>query len=143
MIPIRAAKLDRGIRIAALIALILVACLNLGSAIAQALPYWDRAVDDVSQHVQRVLPMRDMLPANGEVGYLSDIDPGDVNLVPEADRDYYLTQYALAPLVVIRTTDRDIVVGNFRQLPTRALPDGVVQVRNFGGGVMLLKRRVE
>lgn len=85
---------------------------------------YDKRFDDV----------RKMLPKHGVIGYLSD-SSGNVG-------NYYLTQYALAPLVVDNSTDHHFVVGNFADAhsPISINHDWVL-VRDFGDGVVLIVNR--
>jgi len=72
-----------------------------------------------------------MLPSRGVIGYIGE--PGTAGLA-----DYYLTQYALAPLVLDRSSKHPIVVGNFPgSLPSAASFNGLHLERDFGNGVLL------
>lgn len=85
---------------------------------------YDKRFDDV----------RKMLPEHGVVGYLGD-SPGNVG-------NYYLTQYALAPLVVDNSTDHHFVIGNFGDAhSTIPLDRDWILLRDFGNGVILLENR--
>jgi hypothetical protein len=87
--------------------------------------------DDVSKRSnQRFAAVKPHLPANGVIGYIGE---GGNSSTP----DYYLTQYALAPLVVDRSTLHAIVIGNFPLAPPSALPPNLRLVQDFGGGVLL------
>ncbi len=63
------------------------------------------------------------------MGYIGE--PG-----PAANGDYYLTQYALVPLIVERSTEHPFVIGNFPH-STPPMPDNLRLIRNFGHGVLL------
>jgi hypothetical protein len=74
------------------------------------------------------------LPARGVVGYVSD----DL----EAAREYFLTQYTLAPLVVDRAVGHPLVVGNFfdpATAPAVAARQQLRLVHDVGEGVMLFR----
>jgi len=71
------------------------------------------------------------LPASGVVGYIGE--SGD-----SSTPNYYLTQYALAPIVVDRSTHHPIVIGNLPLSPPSDLPPSLRLVEDFGGGVLLL-----
>lgn len=90
---------------------------------------------DLATYYQaRFKPLRPLLPRHGIVGYVSD--------GPDATREYYLTQYALAPLVLDRTAARSVVVGNFfdpRHAPAIAARWKLVLLRDLGEGVMLYR----
>src|ERR1700756_2503575 len=87
--------------------------------------------DDVSkQSDQRFATVKSRLPANGVIGYVGE---GGNSSTP----DYYLTQYALAPLVVDRSTHHAIVIGNFPISPPSSLPSNLRLIEDFGNGVLL------
>jgi len=72
------------------------------------------------------------LPTRGVVGYWGA--PGD------SIEYYYLAQYALAPLVVDRSLNHPLIVGN-APLSTAELPPDIEVLRDFGNGVLLLARK--
>jgi hypothetical protein len=80
---------------------------------------------------QRFAAVKTRLPATGIIGYIGG--SGD-----SSTPDYYLTQYALAPLVVDRSTHHAIVIGNFPLSPPSSLPPNLRLVEDFGRGVLLL-----
>ena len=92
--------------------------------------------DDVSAKEKRLASLKQALPARGVVGYVSDY-PDEI----EATGHYYLAQYTLAPLVVVRGSDHPLVVGNFGA-PVPAAPPaaGLVLIKDFGDGVVLFGR---
>jgi hypothetical protein len=88
--------------------------------------------DDISKRSdQRFAAVKTRLPASGVIGYIGE--SGD-----SSTPDYYLTQYALAPLVVDRSTHHAIVIGNFPLSPPSDLPPNLRLVEDFGSGVLLL-----
>ncbi|UCC71612.1 MAG: hypothetical protein JSV86_14665 [Gemmatimonadota bacterium] len=94
--------------------------------------------DRASRHEARFAPLREQLPARGVVGYASDgLAAGSFTSL-EAMQDYFLTQYSLAPLIVVRGADPPLVVGNFRTAQS-ALPEGTTVLRDLGDGVVLLR----
>ena len=87
--------------------------------------------DDISKRSdQRFAALKARLPAGGVIGYLGET--GDF-----ATPDYYLTQYALAPLVVDLSPNHSLVVGNFPSSPPFRIPQNLRLVEDFGQGVML------
>ena len=78
--------------------------------------------------------LRKALPGRGVVGYVSD-ETDEF----EKTENYYLTQYVLAPLVVVRGADRPWVVGNFGHGGQSAAAAGarLTPVKDFGDGVVL------
>ncbi|MBZ5685821.1 MAG: hypothetical protein LAP86_12385 [Acidobacteriia bacterium] len=75
--------------------------------------------------------MKTRLPATGVIGYIGESGNSSTP-------DHYLTQYALAPLVVDRSTHHAIVIGNFPLSPPSNLPPNLRLVKDFGSGVLLL-----
>ena len=93
-----------------------------------------RGRHDLARYEARFDELRKMLPPRGVVGYVSD--------KPHAVREYYLTQYALAPVIVEGTSARPLVVGNFFDARAAAQIAGsqkLVMLKDFGKGVMLFR----
>ncbi len=67
----------------------------------------------------------------GVIGYLGESGNSSTP-------DYYLTQYALAPLVVDRSSHHAIVIGNFPLSRPSDLPPNLRLVEDCGSGVLLL-----
>jgi hypothetical protein len=104
------------------------------------------APDEISTYEQRFQAVRAALPARGVVGYLGRTDPAGRT---PAERDasslldfkrYLLTQYALAPVVLIESTEPDFVVGNFDPGRAPPTPAGFRIERDFGTGLVLFRR---
>ena len=81
---------------------------------------------------QRFAALRDVLPRRGVIGYIGQ---------SEGVGQYYLTQYALAPLVVDHSLNHSIVIGNFPTSRPRELPNNLELVRDFGDGVLLFANK--
>lgn len=82
---------------------------------------------------QRFAALREALPKHGVVGYIGA--SGD------SLGYYYLTQYALAPVVVDRSPHHAIVIGNFPKSSRPELPENLTLVKDFGNGVLLLANK--
>jgi hypothetical protein len=124
----------------ALVALVLLALASDGDTIRRMLArrYHAGDVRHVGPYERRFDGMRPLLPRRGVVGYLSDR--------MDADEQYVLTQYSLAPLVVLRSPGHAVVVGNFFEPgtgPALARQHGLVVIRDFGRGLLLLRRTGE
>lgn len=94
--------------------------------------------DDITLYTSRFEGLRRRLPAGGVVGYLS-YDGQEA----QGTAMYYLAQYALAPMVVDRSANHSLVVGNFPgPVPPaeRFLSLGLTLQGDFGNGVLLLGR---
>jgi hypothetical protein len=102
--------------------------------------------DDISANERRFAALRPLLPAHGLVGYLSDPElagatPRDSNAAAlHQFRRYLLAQYALAPALLVKGTEPELVVGNFDPGTTPTAPAGLRIVRDFGDGLVLLRR---
>lgn len=83
---------------------------------------------------RRFFMLKTRLPNQGVVGYIGE--SGD-----SATPDYYLTQYALAPLVVDNSTNHAIVIGNFPASHSAGIPQNLRLVEDFGNGVLLLANK--
>src|SRR5215831_10951657 len=93
--------------------------------------------DDISSRSDhRLAVLKGCLPSNGVVGYIGE--NGD-----SAAPDYYLTQYALAPLVIDLAPNHVIVVGNFPSSPPSQIPRNLRVVKDFGNGVILFSSKEE
>lgn len=95
--------------------------------------------DPISRFEKRFEKIRPLLPSHGVVGYLGD-ERDDEH---ESGRSFYLTQYALAPTIVIRSTSADFVVVNLRDAAESVVPaamEGWVLLRDCSNGVRLYRR---
>ena len=94
---------------------------------------------------ERLQRLRAHLPGRGVVGYVSDGWNGSSFTTVEALQDYFLTQYSIAPVIVVRRTDLPIVVGNYpadsaaETTGARTFRAGLVVRRDLGDGVLLLE----
>jgi hypothetical protein len=93
--------------------------------------------DDISSRSDvRFAALKAYLPASGVVGYIGETGNSSTP-------DYYLSQYALAPLVVDFSTNHAIVVGNFPSSLPAQIPQNLRLVKDFGNGVMLFSSKEE
>jgi hypothetical protein len=87
------------------------------------------STDDIAKRSdQRFAALKAALPPRGVVGYIGDSSD------PVAD--YYLAQYALAPLVIDRSPNHPLVIANFLSARPSA-SDHLQLVTDFGNGVLL------
>lgn len=129
------------VRLGALLLLVGTALLtnlaNWGGALWSGRP--GAARDGVALADKRCQALKGDLPGRGIVGY---VDDGQDDL--DSTKEYYLTQYALAPVVVARNAERDLVVGNFRRADSgarKAASAGLEVVRDYRNGLFLLRRK--
>ena len=98
--------------------------------------------DRISQYERRFEGLKKILPTHGVVGYLSHRQAQDIRF-DAGTAEFYLTQYALAPLIVIHSPERDLVIGNFgafRVDPEIFKDRDLTLIKDFGNGVMLFRR---
>ena len=99
--------------------------------------------DSITLYEQRFEDLKKELPVHGIVGYITNKRCKEVLHNVDTASYYYLTQYALSPIIIDNNPDRDLVVGNFdnnhfyKMLKNREL------VKDFGRGVLLLKRKAK
>jgi len=82
---------------------------------------------------QRFFALGTQLPARGVIGYVGESDN-------RGTEDYYLAQYALAPLVIERSPNHPLVIASFPN-SRPVLPENLQLVRDFGNGVLLLSNK--
>lgn len=97
--------------------------------------------DRITLHASRLERVKKALPRHGTVGYISNLKADDIRFDPGFG-EYYLTQYALAPLVVAYSSDQPLVVGNFRGAASVASATlrNMVVAKDFGNGLLLFHR---
>lgn len=116
----------------ALVIFIFCCLLSTARILREAPKPWRIQPDDIAQRSdQRFAAVKQVLPNRGVVGYIGE--PGDSSLP-----DYYLAQYALAPLVVDRSIQHKIILGNFPSLQVPISVPGLRKIQDFGNGVALL-----
>lgn len=92
--------------------------------------------DDIAQRSERRFAvLKSELPAQGTVGYIGE--SGDSALP-----DYYLAQYALAPLVVDHKPNHPLVIGNFSTSSMRDVPSGLEEIKDYGDGIVLFRNQI-
>jgi len=118
-----------------------VSLLSVGRLFFQVADFYPKAPspDGVTEFEGRFAVLRGMLPPKGIIGYMTDPDTpaADTN----AQAEYHLTQYALAPILVVNSSQQRFVIGNFhRAVTTGGLRDrGFKTLREFGNGIVLLE----
>jgi len=138
-------KLDRRTR--ARIALPLFVLLAVASGIEVAarwaVPNLRAAggLDPVTHYDLRYQPLRAQLPPRGLVGYVSDKQVAGRFTSLEGMQEYFMTQYSLAPVIVVVGTDHDLVVGNFQATRQARIPAELRgrRVIDLGDGVFLFE----
>lgn len=130
--------------------LVMVLALNL-PATAREFRLFRSEVDLVTLISDRLAPVIGKLPPYGEIGF--QFDPRaqsdgttagtlySVRPLPNHDTlvNFTIIQYALAPRILVNSTDYPHVIGCFNQ-PLPKLPDPRLKVQDYGGGVCLIQK---
>jgi len=104
------------------------------------------AADQAGYNDRRFQALREALPGRGVIGYLDDGRAGGSFTSEEAFFNYFYAQYSLAPVIVVRSTVPQLVVGNFIEAAadtsgssSESIPAGFHMLSDFGDGVVLLE----
>ena len=106
---------------------------------------WSRTppADAITVRSQRFTELRKVLPERGTIGYLADgpldrpLGDGTVESV------FDIAQYCLAPLILVHSTQPDLIVGDFSTPEAGAQivsAQHLVVIRQFQNGVYLLRK---
>jgi hypothetical protein len=100
--------------------------------------------DEISSYEKRFYPLKGMMPVGAVVGYVTDIPSQGVVSDAAALARYYVTQYALAPTIVVNTIEQPVVVGDFHGDPLVSNKDAISALlprMDLGNGVILFTRK--
>ena len=137
----------------AIIAIIICALYVNVFLLYECVVFPESIIENISGYLNRFVTLRDVLPRHGAVGYIDGLDddelstPGKKYSLDEElpTQRIYLAQYALSPVILVRSLDYQLVVGNFINPP----PDlemyrkmGLVPLRDFGNGIIMFKREL-
>jgi hypothetical protein len=90
-----------------------------------------------AQYEKRFAEVKKFLPQFGAIGYLGETGPDE-------NPEYYLAEYALAPVIVDRSPQHALVLGNFHSSQSglmAAQVTGLTLIHDFGNGVLLFGAR--
>ena len=101
--------------------------------------------DPIADWEQRFKPLKERLPfTRGVIGYISDSSiPGAVYSSANDSGEYVLTQYVMAPIILIQGTGQEWNIGNFGKQAYKIWSQsnhGQFEVIPFGGNIYLLHR---
>ena len=122
--------------------IVVFALVSDGQLLAKSLVDYVRTArpSAIDQYLTRFSGIRAALPTRGVVGYIAEAKGREILHGGDYYRKFHLAQYALAPLIMVDSPDRDLVIGNF-SIGTRMSPlPGLTLVRDYGNGVMLFRR---
>jgi len=117
----------------------LLGCLLSSARVLMEAPAPSRLKESAAEIAKRsdlrFAALKAALPARGILGYVEDPS----TTLPT---DYYLTQYALIPLVIDHSPNHPLVIGNFpASPPSSASLDHLQLIKDFGNGVMLFANK--
>jgi hypothetical protein len=101
--------------------------------------YKRKELDQVTIYEKRFIELKALLQNHLVVGYVSDYDDN-------SDEDgiaYSMTQYVLAPTILVRGIKRNFIVGNFHSAKPNIKAyekENLSLYRDFGNGVILFER---
>lgn len=111
---------------------------------------WDPAKlgnDSVSDWESRFTDLKRSLPLDGVVGYVSEEDIGLPANPIDRNAEFALTQYALAPRIVLHGTRMPFVIGNFGGVELTgdeiARRLDLTLIRNYGWGIYLFRGKAQ
>jgi hypothetical protein len=123
------------------LALVLIAVAALLPAVSLLLELgqigWRRRDDAISAFDRRLAPLRDAVRGQEAIGYLP---PGGSLEAPGGAAHFYMTRYALAPVIVVAEQQQPMIVADGVGDRGRLPPDLEI-ARDFGGGLFLLRPR--
>lgn len=129
--------------VAAVLLVAFVSFLSIGKFFQQISDFFVKrpSIDGVTQFTARYQPVRSLLPDKGVIGYMTD--PAAAADEVNATAEFYLAQYALAPIVVVNSSNQRYVVTNFHvMVTTGSMADqGFKLVREFGNGVAVFENQ--
>ena len=126
------------------IAIIICSLLVNGYMLIENIRFPENTRQNISKYEKRFNKLRQLLPQRGVIGYIADDEnEGDQDFI---DSRIYLAQYTLAPVILVRSLDYDLIVGNFLD-HTRDFEiyrkQGLIPIKDFGNGVVLFKRELK
>jgi hypothetical protein len=136
---------------AAISLLIILAVFSLGSsfsALQYALSRWKFSgdlLDDPIIMANRLKLLEASLPPRGSIGYLSEQDIPGLGFNPiDQDEEFAMTQYALAPRIIVRGADQPLVIVNIPNQTSQSIqnmtaPFGLTLVEKFDFGLYLYR----
>jgi hypothetical protein len=142
-------KFAVSVRVGAGILLVsLMSFLSTAKWLKEIVNFDPRAVgtNKITQYLKRFDSLKKVLPDRGVIGYICDASvPSDSGKVQDIRR-YYLTQYALSPLIILDTPHCKQVIGNFHEaeIDSQIYRQWNVEVlAKFDGVVWLLNKNVK
>ena len=101
--------------------------------------YKRKELDQITIYEKRFFELKEFLQNHLVVGYVSDYDDNS----NEDGIAYSMTQYVLAPIILVRGIKRNFIVGNFHSAQPNIKAyekENLSLYRDFGNGVILFER---
>ena len=95
--------------------------------------------DQITIYEKRFMALKAMLQNSLVIGYVSDYDDNS----DENGIAFSMTQYVLSPILLVRGTKRDVIVGNFQNVKPNIKAfekENLSIYKDFGNGVILFER---
>jgi hypothetical protein len=129
--------LNYHIRVRAGLVLILLVALLSSRELLRLTSHGQAGGSEAVAYIRRFDAAKKVLPARGVICYTPD-PHADIN----SNKDYFLAQYALAPLVLRTDRDCDLLVANFPgESPAVKITSSDYRLINdFGNGVALFRK---
>ena len=104
--------------------------------------YNQKAESKETHHVRRLENLKDILPEQGIVGYFTN---REYNTVDDT-MFFFLTQYALSPLIILRGTEPQIIIADVNDsfnIVEFSSKYNCSLLKNFGDGILVFRKRTE
>jgi flagellar biosynthesis protein FliP len=101
--------------------------------------YNRKELDQITVYEKRFIELKEFLQNHLVVGYVSDYDDN----TNEDGIAYTMTQYVLAPIILVRGIKRNFIIGNFHGAKPNIKAyekENLSLIRDFGNGVILFER---
>ena len=101
--------------------------------------YKRKELDQITIYEKKFTELKEVLQNHLTVGYVSDYDDKS----NEDGIAYGMTQYVLAPIILVRGIKRNFIVGNFHSTKPNIKAyekENLSLYRDFGNGVILFER---
>jgi len=105
--------------------------------------FYNKKVENKEIHyIKRFEKIKGKLPKQGILGYFTNKEYS----TDDDDRFFFLTQYALSPLIIVRGTKPSIIIADvshsFNSIEF-SIKYNCCLLRNFGDGILLFQKRTE
>lgn len=134
-------KFDYSTKIRVVIALAILIALqsNVANCIRGIKSYRKTTdVDEVTLYDKRYERLKGMLPSHGVVGYFTD---GKFDA-----KAFYLTQYALSPVILVNNTEPKLILANFSDSSSRiqfCKDNNLFLLEKVDNNIMLFSKKAE